>query len=198
MRVRIVEVPRGIVMAAITVAALAVAGAVAYATIPDSGGVIHGCYAKSGGGLRVIDDSVVDCKSNETSLTWGQQGPPGPPGPRGVPGETGPKGDTGDTGPAGPGANLTNVYFVDSSVVHVPAGELVSVNANCHNGDVAIGGNTGVNGPVNFSIYFSGTHIFPDKIGSATEVAGYYGFTVHNGNATEIVIFDTVYCVHPM
>jgi hypothetical protein len=65
------------------VGALAVGG-VAYATIPGPGGVISGCYKKSGGALRVIDSSVTNCASNETSLPWNQaglQGPPGPPGP---------------------------------------------------------------------------------------------------------------------
>src|SRR5262245_62098219 len=60
-----------------------VVGGIAYATIPDSGGAIHGCYAKSGGSLRVIDASVTNCKSTETALSWnqaGQQGLPGPPG----------------------------------------------------------------------------------------------------------------------
>ena len=38
------------------VLALAVAG-IAYAAIPDSSGVIHGCYSKTGA-LRVIDSSA--------------------------------------------------------------------------------------------------------------------------------------------
>jgi hypothetical protein len=37
------------------VGALLVAGGIAYATIPDAGGVIHGCYQKNQGTLRVID-----------------------------------------------------------------------------------------------------------------------------------------------
>jgi hypothetical protein len=64
--------------------ALLVAGGIAYATIPDSSGVIHGCYSKSGGSLRVIDASVTNCKSTETALGWNQSGAPGPPGPPGV------------------------------------------------------------------------------------------------------------------
>jgi hypothetical protein len=60
------------------------AGGIAYATIPDADGVIHGCYKTVGGGLRVIDtDAGRACKEGETSLKWnvaGQQGPPGPPG----------------------------------------------------------------------------------------------------------------------
>jgi hypothetical protein len=54
-------------------------GGVAFATIPDSGGTIHGCYSKSNGNLRVVE-SASDCRNNETALPWNQQGPPGPPG----------------------------------------------------------------------------------------------------------------------
>lgn len=100
-------------MFAIAGTAFLVAG-VAYATIPDSQGVIHGCYTKSGGSLRVIDDSVTNCKSGETSLDWnvagptgatgpaGSAGPAGPTGPAGPQGATGPAGPQGATGPAGP------------------------------------------------------------------------------------------------
>lgn len=70
----------------VVAAAVLLAGGIAYATIPDGNGVIHGCYAKSGGSLRVIDAGVTNCKSTETSLDWnvqGQQGPQGPAGPQG-------------------------------------------------------------------------------------------------------------------
>jgi hypothetical protein len=81
------------------VAALALGG-VAWATIPDSSGVIHACYTKSDGNLRVIDTSVTKCGRNESALSWGKTGPTGPQGP---------KGDTGATGPTGPaGTNGTN------------------------------------------------------------------------------------------
>ncbi len=36
-------------------AGLALSAGIAYASIPDSGGVIHGCYANKDGSLRVID-----------------------------------------------------------------------------------------------------------------------------------------------
>jgi hypothetical protein len=77
----------------------------ATASIPGLGGVIAGCYVKSGGVLRVIDSSVTTCKSNETSLDWNQTGaagPAGPTGPAGSSGSPGPTGPTGATGPAGP------------------------------------------------------------------------------------------------
>jgi hypothetical protein len=54
-------------------------GGVAFAAIPDSGGTIHACYGKSNGNLRAVE-SEGDCRSNESPLSWNQQGPPGPPG----------------------------------------------------------------------------------------------------------------------
>ena len=96
-------------------ALLVIGGGVALATIPGSGGVIRGCYAKFGGTLRVIDQG--SCRATESPLSWNQagqqglQGPQGPQGPQGAKGDQGsqgpagqqgPKGDTGSTGPAGP------------------------------------------------------------------------------------------------
>jgi hypothetical protein len=61
---------------AIALTALAVAlGGVAYATIPDSNGAIHGCYQKNNGNLRVVQSSG-ECRNDENALTWNQQGPP--------------------------------------------------------------------------------------------------------------------------
>jgi len=97
-------------------AALAL-GSVALGSIPDGNGVIHSCYGKSGGNLRVLDAANANCGGNETALTWNTTGPAGPQGPKGDKGDTGPagpagpagndgakgeKGDTGATGPAGP------------------------------------------------------------------------------------------------
>jgi len=86
--------------------AAAVLAGTAYATIPGGDGVIHGCYAKSGGSLRVIDGSTTNCKSGEGSLDWNQQGVPGPKGDTGAPGPAGPQGDP---GPAGPGARWAEI-----------------------------------------------------------------------------------------
>ena len=99
-----------VTMAAAVVAAL-VAGGVAYATIPDSSGVIHGCYQKSGGALSVINASVTGCAKTQTELQWNVQGPTGlqgPQGPAGAQGPVGPQGPQGGQGaqglqgPAGP------------------------------------------------------------------------------------------------
>lgn len=65
---------------------IALGAGVAYAAIPDAGGVIHGCFKKSGGdddddggngkgSLRVIDtDKGERCKKSETALDWNQRG----------------------------------------------------------------------------------------------------------------------------
>ena len=52
--------------------------AVVLAAIPDSGGIIHGCYKTSGGqtgALRVIDSDIgATCTTQESALNWSQSG----------------------------------------------------------------------------------------------------------------------------
>lgn len=69
---------RGVAAAFVALAAIAVGG-IAYASIPDSKGVIHGCYRKTTGRLIVID-SGKGCEEGWTPLNWSQTGPAGPPG----------------------------------------------------------------------------------------------------------------------
>src|SRR5947199_2431277 len=52
------------------VAVVLAAGGLAAAAIPDSSGVIHGCYAKSDGALRVVKGSK--CATGEKRLSWNQ------------------------------------------------------------------------------------------------------------------------------
>ena len=110
-------------LAILVIALGALAGGVASATIPDSGGTIRGCYLNKVGTLRVIDTATQQCSPLETPIQWnvqgqpGAAGPQGPAGPQGMPGpqgpmgnpgpkgEQGPAGDTGEQGPQGePGA----------------------------------------------------------------------------------------------
>jgi hypothetical protein len=96
----------------VAVAALVVAaGGIAVAAIPDSSGVIHGCYGKSNGQLRVVD-SAGGCKKNETAISWNQRGPAGP---RGLPGPRGPQGPPGPQGPAGSSEAFTRAVKVPAS-----------------------------------------------------------------------------------
>jgi hypothetical protein len=81
--------PAFVVLAIVGIAL--VAGGIAYATVPDGSGVIHGCYQKNQGTLRVIDTGTTQtCSSSEAPLTWSQTGPQGQPGQQGEPGPTGP------------------------------------------------------------------------------------------------------------
>jgi hypothetical protein len=66
-------------LAVVTVAIFAVAGGIAYGSIPDAGGVYHACLAKTGA-IRIIDTDTDVCKSVETPITFNQQGQPGDPG----------------------------------------------------------------------------------------------------------------------
>jgi hypothetical protein len=81
-----------------TVALFALAGGVAYATIPDGSGVYSACTLNHVGTLRLIDPSLPaanllsHCTAFETKITWNQQGQPGPQGPKGNPGPQGPPG----------------------------------------------------------------------------------------------------------
>jgi hypothetical protein len=99
---------RGLIAVAGAVAAVAaVSGGIAYATIPDNAGVIHGCYKTKGGALRVIDPGKGEsCNAKkELPIPWsqtGSQGPPGETGPKGDPGPPGLPGQKSDPGPPGP------------------------------------------------------------------------------------------------
>jgi hypothetical protein len=77
-------------------------GGIAYASIPDSNGVIHACYLKTTGKLRVIDSGGKGCQAGEKPLNWSQTGATGTLGATGPTGPTGPTGQTGATGPTGP------------------------------------------------------------------------------------------------
>jgi hypothetical protein len=96
------------------IGAALVAGGVASASIPDSNGLIHGCFKPQTGDLRVIDPASpkkedASCKKTETALNWNQAGPQGPAGKDGVDGKDGAPGPKGDPGPPGAGALWANV-----------------------------------------------------------------------------------------
>ena len=124
--------------AAIAVVVIATAGGIAgmaYAVIPDSGGVIHSCFKKKGGALHVIDSDATACASNEMSLNWNQTGPAG---------QKGDKGDTGDTGDSGPpgtsGLEVVNRDIdLSASFPLAPGGTLLTSVA-CPSGKQGISG----------------------------------------------------------
>jgi type VI secretion system Hcp family effector len=89
------EYPKATAGLALVVVGLLSAGA--YAMIPDSAGVIHGCYDNHGS-LRVINAPSESCKKSETAISWNRTGPAGAPG---LPGAQGPQGIAGPTGATG-------------------------------------------------------------------------------------------------
>jgi hypothetical protein len=74
------------------VLAFAIVAGFAFASIPDSQGVIHGCYAPAlANRLRVIDTGAGQkCRATEKQLNWNRTGPQGSPGPQGPPGSPAP------------------------------------------------------------------------------------------------------------
>jgi hypothetical protein len=107
----------------------------AYATIPDSGGVIHGCYQTARGALRVIDTTQgATCTAGETALDWNRTGPQGVQGPKGDTGPQGLQGPHGDTGPQGPqgspGAPATAYWAVMNADGTLKASSGVNTSPN--------------------------------------------------------------------
>lgn len=83
------------------VALAAVATAAPALQAQEAAPVIHGCYNRTNGIVRVIDPAAESCRTGEIQISWNMQGPMGPQGPQGVAGPQGPRGDTGSTGATG-------------------------------------------------------------------------------------------------
>jgi hypothetical protein len=131
---------RALTLGVVAAVAFAAAGAVAYASIPDAGGLIHGCYKSDHGDLRVIDPSAPkkdqnSCKTDETALDWNQQGVPGPQGPQGAQGPQGPQGIQGPQGASG-----VSGYEIVSHDQNIPDGTGQYDVVNCPTGKKAVGG----------------------------------------------------------
>lgn len=129
---------------------LALAAGVAYATIPDSGGVIHACMLKSLGTIRLIDPANGQkCSAAfETAVEWnerGQQGlpgatgPAGPPGPKGDKGDEGPQGAQGPAGPQGPGATTFTATVASGTDTLATLDNGVTLYGGCATSTVGVG-----------------------------------------------------------
>ena len=125
---------------------VAVAGAIfgiasaVQASIPDSSGVIHGCYNKKGAGeLRVIDPSASkqnSCSKSEAALNWNQTGPAGVKGTTGTTGTTGVTGPSGPSGAAGPdGSHYISRSYGTSGGIAFPAGPFGDFETGCTSGN---------------------------------------------------------------
>jgi hypothetical protein len=132
---------RLLVSAAGVLVALAIAGGVAYATIPGPGNVYSACMLKSVGTIRLIDKSLPStnlmshCTDKEIEVSWNQAGQPGPAGPQGAKGDPGAPGTNGTNGTDG-AAGKDGVSVTTASE---PAG------ANCAVGGVQLTAVNGIN-----------------------------------------------------
>ncbi len=144
---------RGLLTVA-AVAFLLVGAGVAYASIPDSSGVIHACYHVNGQGaveggstLRVIDPTSSNkegraCKKDEASLDFNQTGPQGAQGPQGPQGPQGQQGPQGPQGAAGKdGKDGVSGYHIAQAFETVGgSGTTATLDASCGPGDSVLGG----------------------------------------------------------
>jgi hypothetical protein len=95
----------------------ALAGGVAWATVPADNSFYTACKLKATGTIRLIDPSgpsislLSHCTSYETQITWNQKGLKGDPGAAGTNGTNGVDGKAGATGPKGAdGTNGVNGF----------------------------------------------------------------------------------------
>ena len=165
---------RRVALGASAVVLALTAGGIAFASVPDSSGVIHGCYGSSSPHtLQVIDTATTtNCPTGTKHLNWNQTGSSGPKGAQGIQGPAGPKGGQGVQGPQGPqgpagvsyGAYTYNPnnYQMNSSgawtIVNyaiVPAGEYI-VNATT---TVSADDDYGIWCRINNGSYFTGDRI---------------------------------------
>lgn len=182
-------------------AALALAGGVAWATIPGDGGVIQGCYTKIGGILRVIDTAKgQSCHSAlEVPISWNQKGVKGDAGAPGSPGPQGDKGDRGEKGADGtPGEQGQPGEQGPSGSPGVSGYETVTTRVDVHSSQPATGEATCPAGkkPVGGGVLTAGKTELWDSTPTATGWSG----TAFNppdptGNETIEPFFITVICL---
>jgi len=163
-------------------AAVVLAGGVAYATIPDAGGVIHGCYHKNSGALRVIDTGGGgNCMIGETSLDWNQTG---------VQGSTGPQGPIGSTGAQGPSG--VSGYEQDESVaqaLQLPANSGNHLTAQCPGGKKVVGGGFGIDNTPGVVVANSQ----PDS--NSPDTTWFVGLLNTTGNPVSVFVRVTAICI---
>ncbi len=136
---------RAAIVSVTIVVLFALAGGIAYATIPSGGGVYTACRLNDVGTIRLIDPSLATssllghCTKFETQIEWNQQGQ---------------KGDAGSQGTAGTNGTSPTVAQLAVGDSHCPAGGAAVTDANGSTAYVC-GGQNGTNGQAGKD--FSGT-----------------------------------------
>jgi hypothetical protein len=150
--------------------------------------VIHGCYQKNNGQLRIVSGSG-ECRPSEIPISWNQAGPQGPPGPQGPIGPPGPQGEEGLPGPEGPqgppGPAGTENMVIEMSIQWVwtdESGYTETVSASCPEGMRIIGG--GADGPATWTLMAS----YPDMQANEWE-ARWYNVGAWEPDSKQVVIY---------
>jgi uncharacterized protein YjbI with pentapeptide repeats len=78
--IALIKQPKLVAVLAVGLLVGGAGGAVVMAAIPDTSGVIHGCYKNpsflsSGGAVRIIDSATQSCTSSETAVNWNSATP---------------------------------------------------------------------------------------------------------------------------
>lgn len=153
------------VLIALLAAVLAGIGtAVALAAIPDSNGVIHGCYTTASGSLRVVDASS-ECFVTETPLDWGAEGPAGPTGSQGPQGVAGPAGSQGPAGPQGATGADGVIGPTGPAGPAGPEGDLGPTGPAGADGLPGVAGAQGPQGPIGPSDAFASSTVRAVRLG---------------------------------
>jgi hypothetical protein len=155
---------RRLVALAAAVAGLALVGGIAYAVIPDSSGVIHGCFKTASGALRVIDPSTTSCLPSETAISWNQVGPPGPPG-------------------------AVSGYEEKTHQVFVSAGAVANVSVSCSTGKKVLGGGFDIETPDDVKVFSS-----EPSDGSGNVIDNGWNVFVHNTGSVTRQVTVTAIC----
>jgi hypothetical protein len=166
----------------------------AYAATGATPTVIHGCYAKKNGQLRVIA-ADTRCRSGERRLEWNQQGRQGQQGSIGATGLTGPNGPagaqgasglTGPQGPPGPSAiSVVRTVPLDGAYYTMETIDGVAIQARCHAGvpgdDVNI-----TAAPQTGTLQASGTYLIDSSGVMPYDINGQSSLDATAGNQVEI------------
>jgi hypothetical protein len=121
-----------------TIAVFVALGGGAYAAVsstPGAGGVIHGCYAKRNGALRLVATGRK-CSKRERAIAFNQVGPAGSrglSGPAGAPGKEGTSGKEGAQGKEGaPGSALAFAHVnADGTLDTANSKNVIDVRPSC-------------------------------------------------------------------